>query len=216
MKHSLLEKNNTFIFRQKTDCGNKKLSSNVIDFFQNCNELHSKGAQVSIYTILKEQNEKLSLLRKIYISIFSAILLNKEISVLIYTLLCLVIYFNTKSSLPLIIPMLFVANLSPTLFAIFKSIKTKCLTLITILLFIYLVVYIFMWVTYYFLADNFVLSDILDIESGSLIEESFCYSSIQCWMFIVDFGIRAGGGIADAIKKVSFKNDYQYYILRFF
>lgn len=73
-----------------------------------------------------------------------------------------------------------------------------------------------MWVTYYFLADNFVLSDILDIESGSLIEESFCYSSIQCWMFIVDFGIRAGGGIADAIKKVSFKNDYQYYILRFF
>ena len=73
-----------------------------------------------------------------------------------------------------------------------------------------------MWITYYFLADNFVLNDILDISSGNEIEESFCYSSIQCWMFIVDFGIRAGGGIADAIAKVSFKTDYKYFILRFF
>ena len=73
-----------------------------------------------------------------------------------------------------------------------------------------------MWVTYYFLADNFIFEDVIDIQTGTQVTEAFCYSSIQCWMFMVNYGIRAGGGIADALGKISFKTDYQYFILRFF
>ena len=61
-----------------------------------------------------------------------------------------------------------------------------------------------MWVTYYFLADNFIFEDVVDIQTGTQVTEAFCYSSIQCWMFIVNYGIRAGGGIADALGKISF------------
>ena len=66
------------------------------------------------------------------------------------------------------------------------------------ILFTYLIVYLFSWLSFYFFSDDFVYNDVLNINKGEEIYESFCYSSIQCWIIIVDFGIRSGGGIADS------------------
>ena len=198
----------TFIYRQKCDCGQKKISKTVRSFFTD-----NEG---DVSDLLKDVNKDIPIYNKIYIAVFDSVLLNREICILVYNVVLLILYFCTQSNLCLVIPTLFIANISPTLFAIFKAIKNKWVTLCTILLFTYLFVYIFMWVTYYFLADNFIFEDVIDIQTGTQVTEAFCYSSIQCWMFMVNYGIRAGGGIADALGKISFKTDYQYFILRFF
>ena len=208
-ENNLLKDNNmTFIYRQKCDCGQKKISKTVRSFFTD-----NEG---DVSDLLKDVNKDIPIYNKIYIAVFDSVLLNREICILVYNVVLLILYFCTQSNLCLVIPTLFIANISPTLFAIFKAIKNKWVTLCTILLFTYLFVYIFMWVTYYFLADNFIFEDVIDIQTGTQVTEAFCYSSIQCWMFMVNYGIRAGGGIADALGKISFKTDYQYFILRFF
>ncbi len=128
----------------------------------------------------------------------------------------LLLYFLTRSAMFLVVPTLFIANLSSTLFAIFKAIVTKCVPLFTVLLFTYLFVYFFSWIAYFFLADYFVFSDVLDLDTGEYITEAFCYSPIQCWMFIVNYGIRQGGGIADSLAKASFRTNRKNYVARFF
>ena len=51
---------------------------------------------------------------------------------------------------------------------------------------------------------------------GEYIEEAFCYSPVQCWMFIVNYGIRQGGGIADSLAKASYRTNSGMYLGRFF
>ena len=88
--------------------------------------------------------------------------------------------YTTINSFFLIIPMLFISNLSPTLFAIFKALKLKGQTLSTLLLLTFLIVYLFSWISYFYFSDDFTYDDIWDINIGNLIYESFCYSSLQC------------------------------------
>ena len=107
------------------------------------------------------------------------------------------------------------ANLSNTLFAIVKAIQLKAKQLGIVLLFTYLIVYLFSWLAFYIFADDFVYYDVKNINSGEQISESFCYSSIQCWMTVVNYGIRSGGGIADALHKSSFRTNQKYYVQRF-
>ena len=87
--------------------------------------------------------------------------------------------------------------------------------MITVLLFTYLIVYLFMWVTYFYMADLFSFDDILERSSEETISESFCYSSLQCYLFILNQGVRAGGGIGDIIAKVSYQSDVGFFVLRF-
>ena len=91
----------------------------------------------------------------------------------------------------------------------------KFSNMITVLLFTYLIVYLFMWVTYFYMADLFSFDDILERSSEETISESFCYSSLQCYLFILNQGVRAGGGIGDIIAKVSYQSDVGFFLLRF-
>ena len=197
----------TFVYRQKKDKGQKKIPTIILEYFSN---IETKVSEVT-----KVINKPISLINKIYIAVFDSILLNREISVIIYTGLSIMLYLITKSSMFLIIPILFVCNLSNTLFAIFKAIQLKAKQLGIVLLFTYLIVYLFSWLAFYIFADDFVYYDVKNINSGEQISENFCYSSIQCWMFIVNYGIRSGGGIADALHKSSYKTNQKYYIQRF-
>ena len=207
-KNILLNMNETFVYRQKNESSQKKIPKIVKDFVSNIN--------TSVIDVANELNENIPLYKKLKIGIFDSVLLNREIAILVYTLILLILYFTTVSSFFLIIPMLFISNLSPTLFAIFKALKLKGKTLGAVLLLTYLIVYLFSWLAYFYFADDFVYDDIWEINTGNLIYESYCYSALQCYMLVVDFGIRSGGGIADVIHKSSFKTNQKYYISRFF
>ena len=204
----ILKKNNmTFVYRQKKDKGQKKIPAIILEYFSN--------TETKVSDVTKEINKKISLINKLSIAIFNSVLSNREISVIIYTGILIILYLLTRNAIFLVIPILLVANLSNTLFAIFQAIKLKSNQLGIVLLFTYLIVYLFSWLAYYIFADDFVYNDVLNINTGEEISESFCYSSIQCWMTVLNYGIRSGGGIADALHKSSFRTNQKYYIQRF-
>ena len=73
-----------------------------------------------------------------------------------------------------------------------------------------------MWLGFFFFQDFFVYDDILESTSGSTISESYCYSSVPCFLIYISLGTRAGGGIAESIDKVSYQKDPKMFIGRFF
>ena len=47
------------------------------------------------------------------------------------------------------------------------------------------------------------------------INEPFCHSSLQCFLVLISYGTRAGGGIGDVLPIISFKHDVKMFIGRF-
>ena len=136
------------------------------------------------------------LYERITIALFDTVLTNREICVLVYSAILLLLYLFFKKSLFIIIQVIFIANLIPTLFAIFSALMSKFKTMITVLFVIYLLTYLFMWIAYFFLAEDFSFL-VYNTKTKKEEVENFCYSSIQCWMFITNYGVRNVGGVAD-------------------
>ena len=197
--------NRTFVFRKKGE--KNKISQKIIDFFQE--------DDISVMSVLSDINKNVSKWEVFYTSVIESMLTNREMNILLITLILYILYFVTQSSMFLVIPTIFIANIIPTLFDIFKSIKMKFTNMITVLMFTYLVVYLFMWVTYFYMADLFVFDNVLEKSSGAEINESFCYSSLQCFLFMLNQGVRSGGGIGDVIEKVSYQSDVWFFLFRF-
>ena len=205
--------NRNFIFRKKGD--KNKISQKIVDFFQEDEDADDED-KVGVVAVLGELNKDISNWKLLYVSVVESMLLNREMNILLVTLILNILYFVTQSSMFLVIPTLFIANIIPTLFDIFKAMKMKFGNMITVLLFDYLLVYLFMWVTYFYMPDLFSFDDILEPSSEATISESFCYSSLQCFLFMVQQGVRAGGGIGDIIDKVSYQSDMGFFLFRFF
>ena len=207
---NILKKYNlTFVYKQKSDLGrNKILSESVLNFF-------SSKPNITVFKLVKEMNKLIPLYKKIIIAIFDTLLTNREICVLIYSFILLLFYLIFNQSIFIIIQVIFIANLIPTLFAIFSAIMSKFKTMITVLFVIYLLTYLFMWIAYFFLSEDFSFL-VYNTKTKKEEIENFCHSSIQCWMFITNYGVRNGGGIADQLPKDSFKINPKRYLVRFF
>ena len=72
-----------------------------------------------------------------------------------------------------------------------------------------------MWIAYFFLAEDFNFT-VYNTKTKQEESENFCYYSIQCWMFITNYGVRNGGGVADQLPKDSYKTNPKRYLIRFF
>ena len=207
---NILKKYNiTFVYRQKSDLGrNKSLPETVINFF-------SSKSNITVYKLGKEMYKAIPLYERITIALFDTVLTNREICVLVYSAILLLLYLVFNKSLFIIIQVIFIANLIPTLFAIFSALMSKFKTMITVLFVIYLLTYLFMWIAYFFLAEDFSFL-VYNTKTKKEEVENFCYSSIQCWMFITNYGVRNGGGVADQLPKDSYKINPKRYLVRFF
>ena len=75
--------------------------------------------------------------------------------------------------------------------------------------------YIYSWISLYFL-DDFFNFEVMEYESRHLVEEPFCKSSIQCFFYVTQYGLTAGGGVGETLDKVSFKESPGIFVLRFF
>ena len=199
--------NHNFIFRKKNKM--KKISQNIVDYFR-------QDEKISFSQFRSEINKNITISQMLYTTLFESILFNRDINIFLYSFLLTIIYIITKSSLFLIIQILFIINIISILFNIFKAIKNRFLNIIIVIILEFIIIYIFMWFSFYYLPDLFQFDNILDKDSNDIISEEYCNSSIQCFLLMIQQGILSFGGISDLIGKVSYKKNVGFFIMRFF
>jgi hypothetical protein len=173
----------------------------------------------SSFSTIKDHFPQLTDSNKNYILIFDTIILNPKIFPYLISLICLILYI-VFSSIFLVIPLTLIANLIPTLSAIFKGIFNKLKYLVFIYSYTLIVLYIFSWVGFLFLPHLFKFevvnkhNEFIVDENQENIEEHVCSSSIQCILYFLNFGLSSGGALD--LNLISFKNNYGYYLRQFF
>lgn len=208
-QHCVMKRyNKSFVFRKKGESMSSNISKVIVEYFQN------EGS--TALSVIREKNKDISFFQAMYVALFDALIFNREICIFIYNLILIALYIKIESSMFLVVPMIFIANVSPTLFDIFKAMTMKFSNMITVLIFTCLIVYLYMWVTYFYMSFLFDFDDIIEMSSGQTIHEVFCNSSVQCFLFMVQQGLRAGGGIGEVLPNMSFQTDPGFFILRFF
>lgn len=206
-RNIMLTYNKNFIFRKKNILNKQNIMNiKIINYF--------KTDQENIFGILREINKGISPLYLLSTIFLDTFIFNREICFFIFTFVFEFLFFYTDFSLYIVIPIVFIANLTPTLFDILKAFQMKIYSIITTLLFTYITVYLFMWFTFFYLRNLFDFSDVVEVSSGQTITESFCKSSVQCLLFMISNGLRAGGGIGEVLPTVSFYSEPGFFVMR--
>ena len=136
----------------------------------------------------------------------------------IYTILLSLIFLCLSfwSQIFLIAPLFLIFNLFDSLKVIFLLILNKqFLTLILLLFYILLILYIFSWISFFFLPKMFnyeAVNKNNDIVSNNY--ESICSSSVPCILYFMNFGLSSEGSLE--MNLISFKNNLSYYLIQFF
>ena len=94
--------------------------------------------------------------------LIDSLFFNREINILFMTIIILVIYLVTKAPLVLVIPTIFIMNLSTTLYDILIALKLRWRQLLAVLLFTYLCIYLFSWMGMLWLNKLFNYPDPVD------------------------------------------------------
>ena len=155
---------------------------------------------------------------KIKIILIDTFISNENIFPYFFTLIFLLLYL--WSQIFVIFPLILVANLAPTLSAIFKALLSKKKYLISVFLYLLLILYIFGWIGFFVFPKMFK-SEIVDKnnqaiidEDGNQIEEYICSSSLQCLLYFLNNGMVSGGDIE--MNLIGFQYDTGYYFIQFF
>lgn len=194
-----------FVFKKKGD--ENTIPLKIVEYFQN--------KDVSTFSMIYERIQEISIFNIIYIALIPSIIINTEINMIFFTLILSAIYIKTGVSLLLIIPILAIANINKILGNIFSAMIQNIRHMSLVILFILMITYIYSWFSYYFL-DTFFNFEVMEYESKHMVEESYCKSSIQCFLYVTQYGLTAGGGIGEQLDKVSYKESPGYFVLRFF
>ena len=207
-------------FYSLTKYRNQKLKSksryNIKDtfFFRDLRKKFS-----SIFSKISEYFSGISTHKKLYLLIFDTIILNPKVLPFLFSLICLILYFFF-SQIFLVVPLVLIANLIPTLSAIFKGLFNKFKYLIFVFSYTLLVLYIFSWMAFLFLPNLFKFevvdknNEIIVDENDEAIEEYVCSSSVQCILYFLNFGLSSAGELD--LNLISFKNNHGYYLRQFF
>ena len=165
-------------------------------------------------SVINEFFPGFTILTKTYILIVKTIILNSKVFPFMISLICLILYYFL-SEIFLIVPLLLIANLIPTLSAIFKSLINKLKYLIFIYSYTLIVLYIFSWIGFFFLPNLFKFEVVNNVDQNEeKVEEYMCSSSIQCILYFLNFGLSSGGSLD--LELISFKNNYGFYLRQFF
>lgn len=207
LEQNILKKNATnFVFRKGSDGGKKKITQGLRDFFDD----EVEGSR--ILPVITDLNRDVGLLKRIYNALFDSIFFNREICVLLYTVIFIIIFLATQCIIWLAIPLLFIMNLNATLFNVFISVKDHFGQLFSILIFTYLFAYNFMWISFHFMS-NLHIYEVFDHQLGKTISEEYCTSSVPCLLNIIDYFIV---NYATMTPMASFKRDPGFFFINFF
>ena len=205
--------NEFFVFRKRKEGEEEEetevKSQKIIDYFK-------EDTDITSMDMFNEVSKNLSTWEKIYVAVLQCSFNNREINMFIFSLLFNILFFITKCYIFLTIPILFIANIIPTLFDLFYAMKTRFLNMLIVLIFEYFIIYVFMWITYFYLPKFLDFDEVFDPNSLSYIQETYCYSSLQCFMMVLNYGSSAEGGIGDNISIPSYRTNIGMFIGRFF
>ncbi len=200
------EFNKPFVRRRNGE--DQEIPQTVVDYFQ--------GKNVGNLQFFKEINKKLSNWKIFYAIVVPTHLMNREIIMLVLSLILSIIFLGTKLPLFLIVQILFIINIISTLFDIVLAIKLKWKNIILLLIFDFLCIYVSMWFSFLYFSYFFVFDDVLIPASQETISEGYCFSSVQCYLFMLQRGSLSNGGISNDIGMVSYKSDVGFFIGRYF
>ena len=205
-QHNIMETQDiNFVFKKKGD--ENAIPLHIVEYFQN--------KDVSTFSMIRERIGEVSIFKQILVAIFPSLILNTEINMIFFTLILSAIYIKVGVSLLLIIPILAIANINKILGNIFSAMVQNIRHMSLVILFILMITYIYSWFSYYFL-DKFFNFEVMEYESKQMVEETFCKSTIQCFLYVTQYGLTAGGGIGEQLDKVSYKESPGIFVLRFF
>jgi inositol 1,4,5-triphosphate receptor type 3 len=202
-----MEGEGNFIFRKSGDNSQNINQTTMVNFFRN------KGSLLEILGLI---NKDLKFLKNIKIALFDTILANLEINIFVFSFILNILFLLFGNPIFLSIETIFIFGIFPSLLNIFKAFIAKFGSLISCLFFTYLVIYIYNWLSIFYLRNGFDFGEVMQYQSAQFITEPFCHSSIQCYLVLISYGTRSGGGIGDKLPVVSYKNDTNMFISRFF
>ena len=162
---------------------------------------------------------QIPLSKKIYTILFESVIFNNKVNIILLTLLFEIIFLITGNGILLAIPTLFIANMMSLLRGIFLIFKLRWSQLLLVLTYCYLIVYNFSIIGFYYLDKSFHFDELYNINDDVIDtskKENLCGSLLQCYLTLLSYGVRSGGGIGDILVKLSFKADVGAYIGRFF
>ena len=178
----------------------KKVEEEIKNAFENKNIFEIIGESISYFYIN-------------YIKIF--VYTTKTVYPFILSIICLALSF--WSQIFLVLPLFLLFNLSETLTTIFYLIfNEQSITLILILIFFIIVLYIFSWFGFFFLPKMFKYEAVdknNEIINADFTEENICSSTIPCILYFLNFGFR--DSFMD-MNLISFKYETGYYLRQFF
>ena len=205
-RNMLFSEEKSFIFRKAGEKDQNINNPIIVNYFQ------SNGSLLEIMNLI---NKDIDLLSKFKILIFDTILFNLDINIFVFSFLLNILFLILGHPIILSIETLFIVAIYPSLLNIFKSFTSKFSSIFFCLIFTYLIVYVYNWISIFFLKENFYFNDVYEYKSGKYISEPFCHSSLQCLLMLISYGTRVGGGIGDSLPFVSYKNDMKMFIGRF-
>ena len=158
-----------------------------------------------------KKEEDLTLLNKIYISVINTMIGRDYINSLLYMfIISLIGAIMDRGEIIYAFFLLAILDLNQTLKGIAISIKAKGPELLASFLFLVFIVHFYTNIGFFFLNDNFAA----DIEND--IPDNYCLCMSFCFLTNFDAGIRARGGAADQMVRISFERNTALYVYRLF
>ena len=158
-----------------------------------------------------ESEKHLSCFNKTWIMLFDSIIRRDYItSLLLMFIISLIGALMKRGEIIYAFLLIAILNLNTTLRGITSSIQVKGPELGASFLLLIFLVYFYSNLGFFYLNDNFAS----DIEND--IPDNYCLCLSFCFMTNFDAGIRARGGAADQMIRISFERNTFLYVMRFF
>ena len=205
-RNVMIKEDKNFIFRQLGKQPQNIIHPTMVKYFRENGSLSETMSLI---------NEDIGFFTKLKLAVIDSVILNIDINIFVFSFILDILFLIFGHPLFLSIETLLLYGIFPFLINIFKSFTAKFSSLMSCLIFTYLILYFYNYISIFYMRDVFDLGEVMEYESEYYIKEPFCHSSLQCFLVLISYGTRAGGGIGDVLPIISFKHDVKMFIGRF-
>ena len=160
----------------------------------------------------KKDKKDITLLNKIYIFTFLTLFKRNYINTLIYMFLISIVGVWIRQGIAIFsLNLLAIININETLKGIVVAIYMERGDVGSTLLLLIILVYLYTNLGFFLIQKDFTAE--IEVEGY---EDNYCENLVFCFLTNIDAGIRARGGAADQMIRVSFERNNAHYIYRIF
>ena len=206
-RNIIMKEQTNFIFRKMGKESQNMEQPIIVKYFS------GNGSLLDTMSLI---NKNLGVFTKMRIVLFDSIIANIEINIFFFSFLLNILFIFAGNPIILSIELLFIVGIYPSLLNVLRAFTTKFSSIMICLFFTYCIIYIYSWLSIFYLRDSVTFGKSFEYSSEHEIEEPFCHSSVQCLLMLISYGTRSGGGIGDQLPVISFKNDFEIFVSRFF